>query len=122
MRNLLKLAGIVLLLGHICQDATFASAIPDSESSLYHERRKFTQEEDRQLIQLVSELGENNWRAIAKRMPGRTFRKCSDRWRCYLNPSVNNGAWSVAEEHLLQQKFEEFGPIPILTDLLEKTE
>ncbi|MDR0625515.1 MAG: hypothetical protein LBF72_03720 [Holosporales bacterium] len=103
MRNLLKLAGIVLLLGHACQDATvFASARP--------KWTRWTPAEDEQLRQLVAEFGTDNWKNVASRMLTMNARQCKERWRNYLNPLINKGPWSGEEENLLLQKFDQYGP------------
>jgi hypothetical protein len=102
MRNLLKLAGIALLLGHACQDAAvLASAQPKWVG--------WTLAEDAQLRQLVAVFGTDNWDNVAYRMLRKNTRQCRERWMNYLNPSVNKGPWSREEENLLLQKLGQYG-------------
>jgi hypothetical protein len=73
-------------------------------------RRHFTREEDEKLLRLVNQIPENSWRAIAEMFPGRTSRQLRERYRHYLCPSLNLTEWTPAEDALLQEKFEEYGP------------
>ena len=73
-------------------------------------RRKFTEEEDQFLSQLVAEMGPRKWEKIAKRMPNRTARQCRDRYSNYLIPGFFNGEWSKEEDELLYRKYKEYGP------------
>jgi hypothetical protein len=70
---------------------------------------KFTTDEDAQLRQLVAELGESNWEAVARCMPKRSVRQCRERWAHYLSPGVFDGQWSKAEDTLLKAKVLEVG-------------
>lgn len=72
-------------------------------------RKKFTQEEDEKLKDLVQKMGSKKWEVIAKEMPGRTGRQCRDRYQNYLIPGFFNGQWSKQEDDLLLQKFMEYG-------------
>ena len=73
-------------------------------------RKKFSQEEDQQLLELVKIYGPKGWRRISESMPGRTAKQCRDRYCDYLNPEFFNGQWTDAEDALLQQLFAEYGP------------
>jgi hypothetical protein len=102
MRNLLKLAGIALLLWHACQDATVLASAPPKWTG-------WTLAEDAQLCQLVAALGTDSWYDVASRMPRMNARQCRERWN-YFNSSINKGLWSREEENLLLQKFGQYGP------------
>lgn len=39
----------------------------------------------------------------------RTSRQCRERWKNYLSPTVNNGAWTVDEDMKLGQLTDKFG-------------
>lgn len=65
-------------------------------------KRKFTNSEDKRLLDLVAIHGDTNWIAIAGLMPGRTARQCRDRYRNYLAPSIINRPWTPEEDlHLV---------------------
>lgn len=87
------------------QKAHSTSSINNTSS-----RRKFTEEEDKFLTELVKEMGPKKWEEIAKRMPNRTARQCRDRYSNYLIPGFFNGEWSSEEDELLYQKYQEIGP------------
>jgi hypothetical protein len=87
------------------QGDPFAGSQPSSSH-----KRKFTPEEDNFLAYLVRLHGPNNWRAVASQMRGRTVRQCRERWKYYLEPSINKGDWTEAEDQLLVVKYHEIGP------------
>ena len=73
-------------------------------------RHAFTKAEDKELRQIVNEVGENNWTKVADLMPGRNARQCRDRWRGYLRPTLATSQWTEEEDSTLLQKYEEHGP------------
>jgi hypothetical protein len=75
-----------------------------------HPRRKFTSLEDAELVRAVSEIGADDWDAVAARLPGRNPRQCRERWSDYLSPNVRNGPWTPEEEAVLEAKYAELGP------------
>ena len=72
-------------------------------------RSKFTTEEDKMLIKIVNEVGNNKWNTVSLMMPGRNARQCRERWSNYLDPKLENSPWTPEEEELLAQKRKEFG-------------
>lgn len=58
----------------------------------------------------VAEVGETDWKEVAKRMPGRNSRQCRERWRGYLQPNLSMAPWSCDEDQLLLKKYSEYGP------------
>ena len=75
-------------------------------------KQKFTQSEDEKLQQLVKKYGQNDWKLIAEKMSNRTSRQCRERWKYYLQPSLQQPAnmeWTKEEDTLLIQKMNEFG-------------
>ena len=72
-------------------------------------RKKFSQEEDEKLKNLVESMGSKKWEQIAKEMPGRTGRQCRDRYQNYLIPGYFNGQWSKMEDDLLLKLFVQYG-------------
>ncbi|OHT00234.1 Myb-like DNA-binding domain containing protein [Tritrichomonas foetus] len=79
-------------------------------SYTYKGRSKFTDAEDSRLKMLVSMMGENNWISIAQLMNGRNSRQCKERWTYHLSPEICHNEWSIDEDRLLLQKFDELGP------------
>ncbi|KAM0886206.1 hypothetical protein ACQ4PT_029840 [Festuca glaucescens] len=55
-------------------------------------------QEDDTLLEIVNLHGSKDWPTIARAMPGRIGDQCRDRWKYYLDPSVNRHAWSEQEE------------------------
>ena len=64
---------------------------------------RFSERDDNKLKELVRQYGENNWKKIASKMPGRNKRQCRDRWFRYLSPTVNHNPWSKQEDDLLME-------------------
>jgi len=77
--------------------------------SKQHQRKKFTDVEDRILRDYVSAYGLGNWGMIAKSLPGRTPRQCRERWKNYLHPSIRNTEWTMEEDTLLETLFQKYG-------------
>lgn len=73
-------------------------------------RRLFSKEEDKKLISLVDQYGENNWNSIAKHMSGRTVRQLKDRYLKCLSPKIKREPWTEEEDSILLNKFLEIGP------------
>jgi hypothetical protein len=73
-----------------------------------HQKKKFSRDEDIELIKFVSILGQNRWKEIAKLFPDRSTRQLRERWIFYLDPSVDQAPFTPEEDHILldgQQKF-----------------
>lgn len=51
------------------------------------------------------------WPVIAEAVDtGRTSKQCRDRWITHLRPGIKKGKWTVEEELLLKEMYENFGP------------
>ena len=72
-------------------------------------RKKFTQEEDEKLLQLVEVYGEYDWERIAAIICTRNARQCHDRWKFYLNPRLNKSPFTREEDLLLIQLVQQYG-------------
>jgi hypothetical protein len=86
---------------------------PDNEDQKGKHRihiRKFTAEEDAQLKILVTQYGSTDWEWIARLMSGRNGRQCRERWNNYIDPALNTNLWTLGEDLILTQKYEELGP------------
>jgi hypothetical protein len=73
-------------------------------------KRKFTEDEDTRLADLVAQHGASSWKKIATHMNGRSVRQCRERWKYFLEPSINRGDWTLDEDNLLLSKYDEIGP------------
>ena len=70
--------------------------------------KRFTEEEDNKLRDLVQKYGENQWLMISSRMGTRNSRQCKDRWLQYLSPKSNLTPWTPEEEELLLKLSEQY--------------
>ena len=75
-----------------------------------HPNNKFTSVEDVMLREAVKKHGTNDWKVVAKELPGRNPRQCKDRWQGYLSPDISNEPWTQYEDEMLVEKYKEFGP------------
>jgi hypothetical protein len=60
-------------------------------------RVKWSQKEDRILIDLVEYYGED-WKAIAANFPGKSIKNIEKRWRNRYDPNLKHSNWSVDED------------------------
>jgi hypothetical protein len=72
-------------------------------------KRKFSQDEDTLLRTVISRGICSDWCEVARELPGRSARQCRERWNNYVNPMINHGAWTKAEDELLIKKCKELG-------------
>lgn len=71
-------------------------------------RGKWSPAEDAHLRNLVQQWGEE-WSRIAEATPGRTSKQCRQRWRFQLDPSLNHGPFTAAEDRVLVRMHAELG-------------
>ncbi|MDR0633187.1 MAG: hypothetical protein LBF84_03560 [Holosporales bacterium] len=117
MHNLIKFAGLALLLGCICQNVVFAGELPRFEQPVQQadvrqpeqQKRKFTPDEDAKLCVLVAQLGIDDWTLIAQNMPGRNGKQCRARWVNGLAPEVSHAEWTPEEDNTLRQRHRQLG-------------
>ena len=72
--------------------------------------KKFSIEEDKKLIELVSNHGTSDWLLISSKMHGRTCRQCRERWNNHLSPIINNNEFTFEEDRFILRKYFEIGP------------
>eukprot|EP00471_Norrisiella_sphaerica_P011663 CAMPEP_0184506208 /NCGR_PEP_ID=MMETSP0113_2-20130426/52948_1 /TAXON_ID=91329 /ORGANISM="Norrisiella sphaerica, Strain BC52" /LENGTH=749 /DNA_ID=CAMNT_0026895917 /DNA_START=65 /DNA_END=2314 /DNA_ORIENTATION=+ len=66
------------------------------------DRRPWTDEEDRMVVDLVHKYGVKKWALIGQAIgPGRTGKQCRERWHNHLNPDIKKDAWGAAEDTIL---------------------
>ena len=93
-------------------DDQFIDFIDDEDkqtSKRKHPKSKFSKEEDERLKKIVAMNPTMNWNKISNKMPGRNARQCKDRWENYLNPAINKSPFSLEEDILLLEKYNELG-------------
>ncbi|OHT11201.1 Myb-like DNA-binding domain containing protein [Tritrichomonas foetus] len=73
-------------------------------------RKRFTEEEDDTLKDVVKTLGIHNWVEIAKKMPGRSAQQCRDRYNNYLFKEISTSAFTPEEDSIILQKYNDLGP------------
>ncbi|CAK64527.1 unnamed protein product (macronuclear) [Paramecium tetraurelia] len=73
-------------------------------------KRWWTEEEDQQLKDLVSQYGAKNWKKIASFFQDRTDVQCLHRWQKVLNPDLVKGPWTQEEDELLGRLVVGYGP------------
>ena len=72
-------------------------------------------QEDTQLRKIVAETGTEDWTDVANKLHqknhliSRTGKQCRERWYNHLDPNVNKGNWTYAEELLLFELHKELG-------------
>lgn len=72
--------------------------------------KKFTEDEDNLLKNIVQTVGPKNWRLISSMIPNKTPRQCRDRYMNYLAPGFIHSGWTNEEDKLLAEKYIEYGP------------
>ncbi|KAK4417652.1 Transcription factor [Sesamum alatum] len=65
--------------------------------------------EDAKLRKLVAVYGPQNWNLIAEKLEGRSGKSCRLRWYNQLDPKINKGAFTEAEEERLMEAHRVYG-------------
>jgi hypothetical protein len=69
----------------------------------------WTMEEDAKVIELVKKFGQKKWSFIAGELKGRLGKQCRERWYNHLNPDINKGEWTQAEDELIISSHKRIG-------------
>lgn len=73
-------------------------------------KSKFSLEEDAHLLRLVKNNDSKiNWKYISMKMKTRSPRQCRERYKNYLNPSLQHDEWTLEEDKLLIKLFYQLG-------------
>jgi len=73
-------------------------------------KRTWTEDEDKLLLQLISEYGaENKWTEIAKNIDGRVGKQCRERYHNHLRAEIKKGSWTKEEDNLILDLQKEYG-------------
>jgi len=70
-------------------------------------RRKkggWTEIEDKMLHEAIRIHGPQNWKEIARHVPGKNHTQCSHRWQKVLHPGLIKGPWSVEEDNIILEQ------------------
>ncbi len=65
-------------------------------------------------MELVTQLGLQNWIEVAKGLPGRTAKQCNAKWFRCMDPNINRERWSNEENAILKHGHAIFGAILVL--------
>ncbi|CAM9192700.1 unnamed protein product [Ectocarpus sp. 4 AP-2014] len=69
--------------------------------------RKWSKQEDAEMVKLVLELGVKQWGLIGSRLSSlggdRTGKQCRERWHNQLDPAIKKDPWTKAEEDTLMR-------------------
>jgi hypothetical protein len=76
----------------------------------YVPKRRFTTEEDSDIVALVDKFGDHAWSTIALHFSNRTPRQCRQRYRHYLQPGIEHLPWTQEEDLQLLRVYERLGP------------
>ncbi len=60
--------------------------------------KKWTEEEDNKMIELVQKLGTKKWSIVGGYLINRTGKQCRERWHNQLDPSISKGKWRHLSE------------------------
>ncbi|XP_076907965.1 uncharacterized protein LOC143564632 [Bidens hawaiensis] len=61
-------------------------------------RHRWSEDEDRLLVQLVEQYGESSWARVATKLPLRTGKQCRERWHNCLSPNNVKIGWSEDDD------------------------
>ncbi|KAK8880960.1 hypothetical protein M9Y10_003666 [Tritrichomonas musculus] len=78
---------------------------PHSNSRIH-----WTEEENKQLKNLVKQYGAKKWNTIGSILKTKTGKQCRDHYMNVLDPDIKNTLWTVEEEKTLLQKYHQLGP------------
>jgi hypothetical protein len=73
-------------------------------------KRPWTEEEDKRLLEAITQVGAQRWPLIATMVArGRAGKQCRERWFNHLCPAVKKGQWTEEEDRIIQDGVQELG-------------
>ena len=72
-------------------------------------RGSWTRQEDETILAFVARYGTKSWARLATLLPGRLGKQCRERWVNHLNPAIDHGPWTPAEDRRLMELHDIFG-------------
>ncbi|CAD8165799.1 unnamed protein product [Paramecium octaurelia] len=82
-------------------------------------RKQWTQAEDEIILELVKKHGKN-WKIIASYFPNILSKKIRERYINNINPEINTGPWTEAEDATLFKLYQEYGGNGVSFHLISK--
>jgi len=89
--------------------ATTTATAATAAAKVINVKRSWTEAEDKQLIETVTQLGAANWSRIASQMTDRLGKQCRERWFNHLCPAVKKGDWTEEEDEAISAGVAELG-------------
>jgi len=80
--------------------------IPEKE---IHIKGSWTEDEDKQLVQLVEQYGAKRWSFIASHLKGRVGKQCRERYLNHLDPSIKKTEWTEDEDQIIMSLHDKLG-------------
>lgn len=71
-------------------------------------KSRWTEEEDKILIDAVKFYGEKNWQQISNCLENRTGQQCLHRWMKTLDPNIRRGRWTFEEDQRLTMAYHSY--------------
>ncbi|CAD8084476.1 unnamed protein product [Paramecium primaurelia] len=71
-------------------------------------RKQWTQVEDEKILELVQQHGKN-WKLIALHFPGILSKQIRERYINKIDPEINTGPWTEAEDATIIKLYQEYG-------------
>lgn len=81
----------------------------DEEDESKYTKGTWSKDEDDRLVQAVELHGTDNWKSVAGMVAGRSAKQCRDRYKLKLDPTINHGPWTKAEDDKLLELAAEYG-------------
>jgi hypothetical protein len=79
-------------------------------SKVVNAKRPWTEEEDKRLLEAITQVGAQRWPLIATMVArGRAGKQCRERWFNHLCPAVKKGQWTEEEDRIIQDGVQELG-------------
>ena len=71
--------------------------------------KRWTLDDDNQLIKAVKIYGTGHWNIIAEHVKGFTNKQCRERWLSHLSPDIIKDSWTMNEDQFILSQVETIG-------------
>ena len=72
-------------------------------------KKPWRSDEDKQMLDLVKNLGAGKWAVIASYLPGRNGKQRRERWHNQLNPAIKKQPWTPDEDDVIRRLQAKYG-------------